>query len=176
MYHNNIKFMTTTAIIAALYTAISLAIPLLQFSQIQVRFAEILCLLPILSKRSIWGIALGCFITNLVGAFLGINPLGYYDAIIGTLATIFACLLTFKFRNIKFHKLPLLSALMPVLINAIFIGLELAYCFMPDNLIYGWIINGIFVGIGELIACVFIGLPVFNLLSKNKKFCKLINF
>ena len=176
MRQNNLRFMTTTAIIAALYTAISLAIPLLQFSQIQVRFAEILCLLPILSKRSIWGIVLGCFLTNLAGAFLAINPLGYYDAIIGTAATLIACVLTYRFRNIKFHNLPLLSALMPVFINAIIIGLELAYCFMPNQIILGWLINGLFVGLGEFIACVVIGLPVFKLLSNNKKFCNLVNF
>lgn len=167
MTNNRVRFITTTAMIAAVYTAMALALPILSFSQIQIRFAEILCLLPLLSKRSIYGLVLGCFITNLLGAMMGINILGYLDAIVGTSATLFAALLTYQFRNVKWFGLPVLSSLMPVLMNGIIIGAELAFVFMPETLLLGWAINGLYVAAGEFIAVTVIGLTVYKMLENR---------
>jgi len=168
MKNNRVRFITTTAMIAALYTAMSFAIPALSFSQIQIRFAEILCLLPLISKKSIYGLVLGCFITNLLGAMLGINILGYIDAIIGTFATFLAAILTYKFKNIRWFKLPILSSLMPVIVNGFIIGFELAFVFMPNNILLGTLLNGAYVAIGEFVAVTIIGLFVYNMLEERK--------
>ena len=168
MINNKVRFITTTAMIASLYTAMALAIPVLSFSQVQIRFAEVLCLLPLISKKSIYGLVLGCFITNFVGAMMGVNLLGYMDAIIGTFATFLAAVLTYKFKDIRWFGLPVLASLMPVVINGVIIGLELAYVFMPDTILLGTLINGAYVAAGEFVAVTIIGLFVYRLLEEKK--------
>lgn len=167
MTNNRVRFITTTAMIAAVYTAMALALPILSFSQIQIRFAEVLCLLPLISKRSIYGLVLGCFITNLLGAMMGLNILGYLDAIVGTSATLIAALLTYRFRNIRWFGLPVLSSLMPVVINGLIIGTELAFVFMPETLALGIMINAAYVAAGEFIAVTIIGLTVYKMLENR---------
>jgi len=172
--NKNVRFMTNTAMIAAVYTVMSMVLAPLAFSQIQIRFAEILCLLPVINSKNIWGITLGCLLTNLIGAMLGINILGYIDVIIGTFATFVGAYLTFRLRYIKFFNLPLLSALMPVIANAVIIGAELSFAFMPNEFLLGWLINGFYVGLGEFIAVVVIGLFFYKMLE-NRNLLKIFN-
>ncbi|MDO5085594.1 MAG: QueT transporter family protein [Erysipelotrichaceae bacterium] len=164
----NVKTMAYSAIIAALYTAVSLAIAPLTFGNIQIRFAEALTLLPILAPSTIVGITLGCGLTNLFGAMLGINPLGHADVFIGTAATFVACLLSIYYRNHKVKGVPVISVMMPVVINALIIGAELAYVIMPQSLFVGFITFGSAVFVGQFIACVIIGVPLLNYIDKSK--------
>ena len=142
--------------IAAVYTAVCFVpgLSAIAFGPVQVRIAEALTLLPLIDKRAIWGVTLGCFLTNLLGAALGINPTGMLDAIIGTAATFLAALCTWKFRNIKTAGIPVLSCLMPVIFNFFFVGAELAALYMPQNIMLGTLINGSWVAIGELISVI----------------------
>ncbi len=145
---------TRIAMIAAVYTALCFVpgLSLIAFGQVQIRIAEALTLLPLLDKRAIAGVTLGCFLANLIGVMLGLNPTGILDTVIGTSATFLATLCTYHFRNIRVFGIPLLSCLMPVIFNFFFVGFELAFLFMPDNLFLGTLINGTYVAIGELIA------------------------
>ena len=86
---------------------------------------------------------------------IGVNPTGYLDAFVGTLATFLAAYFTYKTRNIKFKNIPLVAILMPIIFNFFFIGAELAYLYMPDNFILGLLINGTWVALGEAIAVIF---------------------
>ena len=115
----NTKNFTRIAMIAAIYTAICFVpgLSMIAFGQIQVRIAEALTLLPLLDKRAIAGVTLGCFLTNLLGAMLGLNPTGFIDAIVGTLATFLAAVCTYRLRNVKTAGIPVLSCLMPVIFN-----------------------------------------------------------
>lgn len=151
------KSLTRIAMIAAIYTALCFVpgLSMIAFGQIQVRIAEALTLLPLIDKKAIWGVTLGCFLANLIGAMTGLNPTGMLDAVIGTSATLMAAICTWKFRNIKVHGIPVLSCLMPVIFNFFIVGAELAYLFMPDHLLMGTLINGTYVAIGELIAVIF---------------------
>lgn len=151
------KSFTRIAMIAAIYTALCFVpgLSMIAFGQIQVRIAEALTLLPLIDKKAIWGVTLGCFLANLIGAMTGLNPTGMLDAVIGTSATLLAAICTWKFRNIKVRGIPVLSCLMPVVFNFFIVGAELAYLFMPDNLVMGTLINGTYVAIGELVAVVF---------------------
>ena len=56
-----------SAVIAALYAAVSLALAPLSFGPVQIRIAEA-TLLPVLFPEAIAGVTLGCFLTNLIGA------------------------------------------------------------------------------------------------------------
>ena len=78
-----------------------------------------------------------------------------------------AAVLTYKFRDIRFKGLPLLSALMPVLLNALVVGGELTLVMSPtfDMRIF-WLNFGS-VGLGEFIACFVIGLPMYRYLQSS---------
>ncbi len=163
-----IKKMTRIAMIAAIYAAVTVALAPISFGTIQVRVAEALTLLPIIYPPAIWGVTLGCALANFLGALSGANPLGYLDILIGTFATFLAAVCTYKLRDIQWKKIPVLAALMPVIFNAIIIGAELAFVFTPTTFWSGYIILAAEVGIGELIACFVLGLPLIHVLSKNK--------
>ena len=97
---------------------------------------------------------------------MGVNLLGFFDVLAGTLATFLAALLTWKFRKLCIQGLPIVSALMPVLFNAVIVGAELAYVLYPTALVTGFAINALEVGLGELIACFVLGLPLVKALDK----------
>ncbi|MEA5027050.1 MAG: QueT transporter family protein [Erysipelotrichaceae bacterium] len=157
------------SLIAAIYTVVSLLGASLSFSNIQVRFAEVLCLLPILFPWAIWGVTLGCFLTNLLGVVFTVNTLGIIDIVFGTLATFIAAYLTYRWRNIRFGNWPVLSALAPVVVNGIVIGLELALVFGNGDFSL-FVLFALEVAAGELIACVLIGLPVIRQLERTGLF------
>ena len=165
----NTKTFTRIAMIAAIYTVISLVLAPITYGPIQVRIAEVLTLLPLIYTPSIYGVTIGCFLTNLIGAITGVNPTGIMDSIIGTTATLLAALGTYYFRNHKIHGIPVLSILMPVLFNFIFIGMELGYLLFPDDFIRGSLICGAEVAVGEFISVV-IGYFIIKILNNTKIF------
>ena len=167
----NTKTLTRVALIAAVYTVVSLALAPFSFGNIQVRISEALTLLPLIYQPAITGVTLGCFLTNLIGALMGVNPTGLLDAVIGTAATFIAAMITWHFRNKKVAGLPLISILAPVVLNFFFIGAELAVLMMPENVIMGTLIFGAEVAVGELISVV-IGYFLVKLLSGTKLFAE----
>lgn len=150
----NTKTLTRIAMIAAVYTVVSLVLTPFTYGSVQVRIAEALTMLPLIYAPSIWGVTLGCFLTNLIGAMMATNPTGFLDAIIGTLATFLAAYGTYYFREKKLKNIPLLSILCPIVLNFIFVGAELAYLFNPENLMIGFLIQGTSVAIGEAISVI----------------------
>lgn len=165
----NLKTFTKVAMIAAIYTVLTVVFAPLSFGPFQVRFAEGLTLLPLVYAPSIYGVTLGCFISNLIGAMTGANILGYYDAIFGTLATFLAAVLTYKLRDKKVFGFPLLSFLMPVVFNFVVIGYSLALALMPENIWNGTLIFGTEVAVGEVISLI-IGWFVLQGLMKTNIF------
>lgn len=142
------------AMVGAIYCAVSLALAPISFGNIQVRLAECLTMLPLVFTPGIYGVILGCFLTNLIGVFLGVNILGMVDVFVGTFATALAAYLTYKLRNIRIKNVPVLAIMMPVIINGIIIGSELGLVLFPNNVLVGALICGLEVAIGELIAVV----------------------
>ncbi|MBO6062215.1 MAG: QueT transporter family protein [Clostridia bacterium] len=77
------RFLAQGAVIAALYvvlTLISQALGLLSFD-VQFRFSEALCVLPMFTSAAVPGLALGCVLANLI---TGGAP---WDIVFGSLAT-----------------------------------------------------------------------------------------
>lgn len=165
----NMKTFTRVAMIAAVYTVVSLLLAPFSYGNVQVRIAEALTLLPLIYKPSIWGVTLGCFLTNLIGAMMGVNPTGFIDAIVGTIATFGAAYCTWLLKDKKIFGIPVLAALMPVVFNFFIVGLEIAYLFMPNDIIMGTLINGAWVAIGEVISVIF-GYFLVQALQKTKLF------
>lgn len=56
------------AVIAALYTVLTLALPVLSYGPIQFRLAEGMTVLAWLCPEAIPGLTLGCFLSNLIGS------------------------------------------------------------------------------------------------------------
>lgn len=165
----NTKTFAKVAMIAAVYTVLTLALAPISYGNLQIRVSEALTMLPLIYQPSIYGVTLGCFLSNLIGAVSGVNPTGYIDAVVGTAATFFAAYCTWKLRDKKVGKYPLFAILMPVIWNFFFVGAELGYLFMPDNFLLGTVINGAWVALGEIIA-VILGVILTNVLDKTKIF------
>ena len=150
------------AMIAALYTAVSLLLAPLSYGAVQVRVAEALTLLPVFTPDAIVGVTLGCLLTNLIGS----SPI---DAVFGTLATLVAALLTYWLRGVRWRSLPVASALMPVAVNALVVGAEITFFFLdtPATL-PALLFNMLTVGIGELVSCVVLGLLLIKAVESNQ--------
>lgn len=160
------KDLSLAAMIAAIYVAVSLVLAPITYGSLQVRIAEALTVLPLVFIPSIPGLIVGCLLTNLFGILLGFNPLGMMDLIFGTLATGLAAVCTYYLREQRIKGIPVLALAMPVVFNFVIVGFELAYVFMPNELMMGWLINGIYVAIGEVIS-VTLGYILLVLLQKK---------
>lgn len=158
MFNSRAKFITQTAIIAALYAAITLALSFMSYGPIQFRVAEILVLMVFIDKKYFLGLVLGCAISN---AF---SPLGFIDVIVGTIATVGALLfIMFVRKSLGDNKKSLIVAsLGPVLSNAIFVGIELTILFKE----LPFIVNAAYVAIGEFVVVTIVGTLIFPKIRK----------
>lgn len=149
--------LTVAGIIAALYAGLTLLLPVPQYMGVQLRVAEALTVLPFLLPEAVPGLAVGCFIANLLGSPLAL------DWVVGTAATLLAAFWTRRCRSVYFAPMP------PVICNAVIVGAEIAWfitssggAFWPA---YG--LNALTVGLGELLACYALGLPLLRWLDRS---------
>lgn len=154
MKNNNIKFIAESAIIAALYAALTWIFAPISYGPIQFRISEILVLLVVLNPKYAVSLILGCFIANTT------SSLGWYDMLFGTLATTLAII-----PMIYVRKMPI-AALFPVISNAIIVPIELGFAF--DMWGVGFWYNVWTVGLGELVVLYFLAIPVMSVISKNE--------
>ncbi len=153
MENNKTKFITQTAIVAALYTVLTLSLSFMAYGPVQFRVAEILVLLVFIDKKYFLGITLGCAISN---AF---SPLGMVDVIVGTSATVVALLFIIFIKKIlgDNKKSLIIASLGPVISNAIFVGIELTILIKE----LPFIVNAAYVALGELVVVTIVGTIVF---------------
>ncbi len=166
-----IEFIITGALIAAAYAGLTYLSNTfgLAYGPIQLRVSEVLTILPVFTPAAIPGLTVGCFIAN-IGSF------NIADMVFGTFATLLAALLTYMLRDIKIKNIPLLSMLMPVIINAVIIGFEIALLFLPEGYtLWGFVISGLEVGLGELIVCIAFGIPFYLVVKRYRIFERKIN-
>lgn len=149
-----VKRLCLSAVIAALYAALTLAFQPLSYGPVQFRVSEAMTLLAALTPQAVPGLTLGCLISNLFSP-LGVNV---YDVVFGTLATFLAALCTWRLR-----KRLWLAALPPVAFNALIIGAVLTFAYGIDVL---WM-NILTVGAGEAVVCYVLGLPMARVLQKQ---------
>jgi uncharacterized membrane protein len=147
------KNITIVAMIAAIYVLLTYLFAPLSFHYIQFRVSEVLTVLPFFTKLAIPGLLIGTIISNLL------SPVGIYDVIFGSLATLLAAYLTSLTKNRYLAPLP------PVIVNSVIIGVMLG---VIGGLPVGipWLI--LYVGIGELGVCYLLGLPFIFLLERYR--------
>ena len=162
MKNLSVRRLVRCAVIAAVYVVVCLVLAPFSYGAVQVRVAEALCLLPVFGAEYIVGVTLGCFLANLLGSTV-------VDVVFGSLATLLACLVTYKLRDIRVKGLAIPASLPPVVFNMIIVGaFELTFFFSdgaPTAMLA--VFNAVTVGIGELISCTILGVALVKLIESN---------
>ena len=162
MKNLSVRRLVRCAVIAAVYVVVCLVLAPFSYGAVQVRVAEALCLLPVFGAEYIVGVTLGCFLANLLGSTV-------VDVVFGTLATLLACLVTYKLRDIRVKGLAIPASLPPVVFNMIIVGaFEITFFFSdgaPTAMLA--VFNAVTVGIGELIRCTVLGVALVKLIESN---------
>ena len=162
MKNLSVRRLVRCAVIAAVYVVVCLVLAPFSYGAVQVRVAEALCLLPVFGAEYIVGVTLGCFLANLLGSTV-------VDVVFGTLATLLACLVTYKLRDIRVKGLAIPASMPPVVFNMIIVGaFEITFFFSdgaPTAMLA--VFNAVTVGIGELISCTILGVALVKLIESN---------
>lgn len=160
MKKNNTNFIVKSAIIAAIYVAITLIFAPISYGQVQFRISEVLTLFAFIDPLFIPGLTIGCALANLG------SPLGPIDVIIGTLATLISLLFIALIRKkLGFNiKSLIIASLGPVIFNGVIVGWELYYLF---NVPY--LITAFYVALGEFVVVTIGGTIIMSRVVKNKK-------
>lgn len=162
MKNLSVRRLVRCAVIAAVYVVVCLVLAPFSYGAVQVRVAEALCMLPVFGAEYIVGVTLGCFLANLLGSTV-------VDVVFGTLATLLACLVTYKLRDIRVKGLAIPASLPPVVFNMIIVGaFEITFFFSdgaPTAMLA--VFNAVTVGIGELISCTILGVALVKLIESN---------
>lgn len=148
----SVRFLTQSAVIAALYMVLSLPMLSVSFGIVQFRLSEALTILPFFTPAAIPGLFIGCLLTNMLGSSIGL-----VDIVIGSLATLIAASLSYSVRKNKW-----LVPLMPIVINALAIGTMLYLLGMSE---VGLGVSMLFIAISETIVCYGLGMPLLFLID-----------
>jgi uncharacterized membrane protein len=149
------KYLTLSAVIAAIYAALTILLAPISYGPMQIRIAEAMTVLPFIFPQAIPGLYIGCMVANIWGGFGPIDIFG------GSAVTLVAAALTYWLR--RFNK-PWLAPIPPVVLNAVGVGYYLHILTeMPVWLSIGW------VGLGQAIACFGLGLPLLYAIRKRFK-------
>lgn len=164
----SVRRLVRCAVIAAVYVVVCLVLAPFSYGAVQIRVAEALCLLPVFGAEYIVGVTLGCFLANLIGSTV-------IDVVFGTLATLMACLVTYKLRNVRIKGLAIPASLPPVVFNMIIVGaFEITFFFSdgaPTAALAAF--NAVTVGIGEIISCTVLGVALVKLIESNDSLHKI---
>ena len=156
MKNKNLLFMTQAAMIAAIYVALTYLFAPISFSEIQVRIAEALTILPVFTPAAVPGLFIGCLIGNTVsGALLP-------DIVCGSLATLIGAFFTWKLRNAH----PFLAPVPPIVANTLVVPFVLKYAYLVDLPIPLMMLT---VCIGEILSCGVLGLIFYYALRPHKE-------
>lgn len=156
--HQKTLYLVRAAVIAALYVVLTYLASLLGLSGqglIQVRFSEMLCILPYFTSAAIPGLTLGCLLANIL---TGALPL---DIVFGTLATLLGAIGSWLLRKYRF-----LTPLPPIVANTVIVPFVLRYAYeLPDAF---WLLF-VTVGAGEIISVGVLGTMLLLSLEHYRK-------
>ncbi|MFR6641784.1 MAG: QueT transporter family protein [Christensenellales bacterium] len=144
-----------TAVIAALYAALTLVLMPSAYGVIQFRISEALTILPLFCPEAIVGLTIGCFLANI--------PSGLWDMFLGALATLVAATLTRVSRKWYFGIIP------PVVVNAFAVPLIIILgAGGLDTTYFACVLT---VGLEQLVSVCALGIPLYFGLDKlNRRY------
>ncbi len=157
MKNKPFQYTTQSAIIAALYVALTGIFAPISFWAVQFRVSEALCVLPYFTPAAIPGVTIGCFLSNLL--FTGGNV---FDMIFGTLATLIGALGSYFLRKWKW-----LVPIPPIVANTLIVPyfvLKLGYNL--EDAVWFMMIT---VFIGEVLAIYVLGMILLLALEKSRE-------
>lgn len=144
------RSLCVSAMIAALYAALTLLLAPISYGNLQCRVSEAMTLLPMVLPQAIPGLFVGCLIANLYTGSV-------WDILFGSLATLIAAIGTYSLR-----KRPVLAAACPVVANGLIVGAVLSVTYaLPMAL------TMLEVAVGE-VGAVLIGVALLAALKRTK--------
>lgn len=144
--------------IAAVYVALTVVLAPISYGIYQVRVAEALTVLPFFYPPAIIALTVGCFVANIFGGQ------GLQDIIFGSSFTLLAGLMTMSASLLKSKKLGMvLAPLPPVVVNAFGVAL-----YLSPITGFNYLYTVQWIGIGQLIACYGLGLPLLYIISQRE--------
>lgn len=153
------KNLVKTAMIAAVYGALTFFLAPISYGPIQFRLTEILVLLAFIDAGYVPGLVLGCVIANFF------SPIGIADVVFGSFATLVAVIAVSKTKNL------FLASIWPSIVNGLIIALELYFISkLPFWLSFGEVF------LGEFVVVTCIGYPIFRQLIKEKQLIEVLKF
>ena len=146
-----VKEISKLAVIAAIYTVVTVILAPISYGNIQVRLSEALTLLPFyLGTPTAISLCLGCMLANYLGGT------SIIDIVFGSLLTLIAGLFTAKARNIY------TAGIYPVLFNAFGVALILHYTIKLP-----YLLTVLYVGSGQFISIYIVGFSLMKLLERH---------
>lgn len=156
MRDKKVLFMAQAAMIAALYVALTYVFAPISFSEVQVRIAEALTILPVFTPAAIPGLFIGCLLGNIMGGAL------VPDILLGSLATLIGAFFTWMLRKAN----PFLAPVPPIVANTLIVPFVLKYAYGVDLPIPFMMLT---VGAGEVLSCGVLGMLLYFALKKNSE-------
>ncbi|HHU49644.1 MAG TPA: QueT transporter family protein [Clostridiales bacterium] len=152
---NYARFLTQAAIIAAVYTVLTLVFAPLSYgeSMIQVRISEMLTILPYYTPAAIPGLFVGAIVSNLF------SPVGAVDVILGSLATLIAAYLSYRIPDKWLVPIP------PIAVNGLVIGGMLHYVYE-----FPLLLSILSVTAGQTVSCYIFGGILMAALEKTRQY------
>ena len=160
----NTRQIALNGIVAGLYAAITILTASFAYGNMQFRISEALMMLLLFEPSLTIGLTIGCLIANLF------STVSVLDIVIGTAATLLACLLTTRIKK------PWLAPLPTILVNAVMVGAMLSWLYMPSEQFWnGLLIFGGEVGAGEAAVLYVLGIPLYYAMKKTNFIEKLLH-
>ncbi len=162
----SIKKIAYASIIAAVYAGLTMFLAPISYGPLQFRVSEVLCILPFFFPFSVWGLFIGCIISNMASMF------GIVDIVFGSLATLLAALSTMYIgkKSSGGKGACALACLPPVIFNGIIIGAVISFASTPELFWHGFLLNGLQVALGEAVIMFALGLPLMLYIPKTRFF------
>ena len=165
------KTVAVSAIIGALYAALTMLLSPISYGPLQLRISELLCILPYFLPFSAVGLFFGCIIANIVSAA------GILDIVFGSLATLCAALCTaLAGKHGRSRKTELIACAMPVLWNSVIVGAVMTLALAGVSPLEKPSVFALYaaqIGVGEAAVMFAGGLPLMRFLPRQSFFRKL---
>jgi uncharacterized membrane protein len=139
-----------SALIAALYCGLTIALAPISYGPLQFRIAEAMTLLPFIMPEAVLGLFVGCALSNFFGGF------GLIDVILGSAATLVAAWLTRRMPSLW------LAAIPPTAVNAIVVGGYLAI--LTETPL---ILSMSYIALSQGVICFGLGIPLCKFAEKS---------
>lgn len=143
-------------LIAAFYVVFTMIAAAVGLSSgiIQFRISEALCVLPMFTSAAVPGLAIGCFLSNLIAGGV------FWDVVFGTVATLIGAIGTRFLRKYRW-----IAPICPVISNMVIIPFVLRWAYGVQDAYFFLFIT---VGVGEFVCAYILGQIVIDIIRRRK--------